>query len=235
MKTVRFNTFETNSSSTHAFTLSKIKRSKKEFPLPDENGVLSIELKNWFDCGSDCTCEDSLNELSTLLEYYAAHAVFSYDNYAWNHDGEDIKAVETESMQKNLKQYEDILKEVYKEMKLPEVKKLEIYAVTKTGKKIVADAPNVLPCTNGYWLDDDDDRKKNYKFKYYFGLPSNDLRHSSFYSGACPNGYDGNDLGVDDFNDFSAYSSAKFISELYTKDLIKYSIIYHSNLRFYHT
>lgn len=234
MKTIRFNTFETNSSSTHAFTLSKTKRNKKEFPLPDENGVLSIELKNWFDCGSDCTCEDSLNELPTLLEYYAAHAVFSYDNYTWRHEGEDINAIETKSMQKNLKQYEDILKEVYKELKLPEVKKLEIYAVTKTGEKIVADAPNVLPCTSGYWFESDEDRK-NYKFKHYFGLPSNDLRSSSFYSGACPDSYDSKGLGVDEFDDFSTYGSAEFISELYTKDLIKYSIIYHSNLRFYHT
>lgn len=48
MKTIRYNTFETNSSSTHALAIHTGRRSVKEFPVPDEHGSLWICLNKYF-------------------------------------------------------------------------------------------------------------------------------------------------------------------------------------------
>lgn len=52
MITVRQQVFETNSSSCHSVTLGTKFRNIKEFPIPDEKGIIQIELpvtKEWYD------------------------------------------------------------------------------------------------------------------------------------------------------------------------------------------
>ena len=52
MITVRNQVFETNSSSCHSVTLGTELRPIEEFPLPDKNGTIQIELpitKEWYD------------------------------------------------------------------------------------------------------------------------------------------------------------------------------------------
>lgn len=44
MYTIRTSMFETNSSSNHSVTFGKRKRSKKEFPLPNKDGIIVIQV-----------------------------------------------------------------------------------------------------------------------------------------------------------------------------------------------
>ena len=62
MFTVRHGVFETNSSSCHCVTIGKHTRPISEFPVPDENGVIAIDLN---------VADSFINyaEMKTFLDY----------------------------------------------------------------------------------------------------------------------------------------------------------------------
>lgn len=78
MKTVRYGTFETNSSSTHEATFKCALRDIKEFPLPDEKGCLTIRLDR-----SKLTLSrwGSWNEYVTYYDFLILALVFATDGH----------------------------------------------------------------------------------------------------------------------------------------------------------
>ena len=126
MITVRMNVFETNSSSMHAFSYPKgtepALRDKSEFPLPDENGVLEIELDTYWRSGNPkCTTDN----VERIIQYLAAQTIWS--------------ALSKEIMEQNRKAFLTVLNTVYTEFGLPEIKDYRCYALTVDGDRVIID------------------------------------------------------------------------------------------------
>lgn len=79
MKTIRSHVFETNSSSMHSMTYSPNRRSIDEFPVPDADGILHVELKRYWECG----VEYDPSSLADIIEYLCAQSVFSSTSWKW--------------------------------------------------------------------------------------------------------------------------------------------------------
>lgn len=141
MRTIRMNVFETNSSSEHAFTYPEgtepALRDKSEFPLPDENGLLEIELDTfWQSSNSKCDTDD----VKRIIQYLAAQSVFScLIDRKVDKDGKVSYVVRQDIMKRNRKDFLDIINDVYKEFGLPEVKDYRCYALTVDGDKVIID------------------------------------------------------------------------------------------------
>ena len=135
------NVFETNSSSEHAFTYPEgtepALRDKSEFPLPDENGLLEIELDT-FRQSSNSKCDT--DDVKRIIQYLAAQSVFScLIDRKVDKDGKVSYVVRQDIMEGNRKDFLDIINDVYKEFGLPEVKDYRCYALTVDGDKVIID------------------------------------------------------------------------------------------------
>lgn len=135
------NVFETNSSSEHAFTYPKgaepALRDKSEFPLPDENGLLEIELNTfWQSSNSKCDTDD----VKMIIQYLAAQSIFScLIERKVDKDGKVSYVVRQDIMEKNRKDFLDIINDVYTEFGLPEIKDYRCYAFTVDGDIVFID------------------------------------------------------------------------------------------------
>lgn len=148
MRTIRINVFETNSSSMHAFSYPKgtepALRDKSEFPLPDENGVLEIELDTYWRSGNPkCTTDN----VERIIQYLAAQTIWS--------------ALNKEIMEQNRKAFLTVLNTVYTEFGLPEIKDYRCYAWTVDCDRVIIDGnepQDYRPCA----YDPDDMSKEEY-------------------------------------------------------------------------
>ncbi len=198
MKTIRMNVFETNSSSEHAFSYPKgtepALRDKSEFPLPDENGLLEIELDTFWQSGnSKCYTHD----VKRIIQYLAAHSVYSVLT-EWRIDGDKgvVYKVRKDIREKNHKDFLDLLNGVYKEFGLPEIKDYRCYTLTVDGDKVVIDGDEPLDYRNCEFDPADMDRDEydamvarfhedsDYpdcpKLAHYIGISGNCLTGDSF-------------------------------------------------------
>ncbi len=133
--------FETNSSSMHAFSYPKgtepALRDKSEFPLPDENGVLEIELDTYWRSGNpNCTTDN----VERIIQYLAAQTIWS-NNYEKTVDeqGKVTYELNKEIMEQNRKDFLTMLNTVYTEFGLPEIKDYRCYAFTVDGDIVFID------------------------------------------------------------------------------------------------
>lgn len=64
MKTIRYNTYETNSSSTHAYTVNRLNRSNRPDLniIPDDRGFIRLRL-------GEMTCATPQDKISHVLKY----------------------------------------------------------------------------------------------------------------------------------------------------------------------
>ncbi len=78
MRTIRYNVFETNSSSEHCVTVSDELRTADEFPKLTDDGVLEIEAKINWECGQPGTVTDNVRD---ILDYLCmlAYCVHPWD------------------------------------------------------------------------------------------------------------------------------------------------------------
>ena len=67
METWRLGTFETNSSSSHVLTIGKKLRPIEEFPVPDADGVINVEIvRTDWGCMDFAPCPKTFNEFLVL-------------------------------------------------------------------------------------------------------------------------------------------------------------------------
>lgn len=194
------NVFETNSSSEHAFTYPEgtepALREKSEFPLPDENGLLEIELDTfWQSSNSKCDTDD----VKRIIQYLAAQSVFScLIDRKVDKDGKVSYVVRQDIMERNRKDFLDIINDVYKEFGLPEVKDYRCYALTVDGDKVVIDGNEPQDYRNCEYdpadmprdeydamlkrFNEDSDYPNCPKLAHYVGITGNCLTSYSFRS-----------------------------------------------------
>lgn len=141
MRTIRMNVFETNSSSMHAFTYPKgtepTLRDKSEFPLPDENGLLEIELDTyWKSYNPKCTTDN----VERIIQYFAAQTICSnkYEKKV-DEQGKVTYELNKEILEQNRKDFLEMLNIVYKEFGLPEIKDYRCYTLTVDGYTVYID------------------------------------------------------------------------------------------------
>ena len=192
------NVFETNSSSEHAFTYPEgtepALRDKSEFPLPDENGLLEIELDTfWQSSNSKCDTDD----VNRIIQYLAAQSVFScLIDRKVNKDGKVSYVVRQDIMEQNRKDFLGIINDVYKEFGLPEVKDYRCYALTVDCDKVIIDGNEPQDYRNCEYdpadmpRDEYDDMLKRFnensdypncpKLAHYVGITGNCLTSNSF-------------------------------------------------------
>ena len=192
------NVFETNSSSEHAFSYPKgtepTMRDKSEFPLPDENGLLEIELDTFWQSGNP---KCYTNDVKRIIQYLAAHSVYSVLT-EWRIDGDKgvIYKVRKDIREKNRKDFLDLLNGVYREFGLPEIKDYRCYTLTVDGDKVVIDGDEPQDYRNCEFDPADMDRdeydgmvarfheKSDYpdcpKLAHYIGISGNCLTGDSF-------------------------------------------------------
>ena len=116
MRTIRKNVFETNSSSEHSITFSEEWRSPEEFPKPNADGILEIEVKHYWTCGGAGTCTSDVKD---IIEYLCTLAVHCTSKYK-------------ESMQQVL----DDLKYAYANMSLPTPNGIDLYVIDDKGSRV---------------------------------------------------------------------------------------------------
>lgn len=110
MISVRHNVFETNSSSCHCVTLGKKHRPKEEFPVPDENGNIVLEL-------------DMVNHVldfsgfKTFKDYLMLAIIYLYN-------GGKISGIDYASSANSQKKLIKWINLIYAMVGLPSVKKL---------------------------------------------------------------------------------------------------------------
>lgn len=155
--------FETNSSSMHAFSYPKgtepALRDKSEFPLPDENGVLEIELDTYWRSGNPkCTTDN----VERIIQYLAAQTIWSnkYEKKV-DEQGNVTYELNKEIMGKNRKDFLTMLNTVYTEFGLPEIKDYRCYAFTVDGDIVIIDGNEPQDYCNCAY-DPDDMSKEDY-------------------------------------------------------------------------
>ena len=202
MRTIRTSVFETNSSTTHCVTFSsqykKVDeipmRDKSEFPLPDKNGVLEIEIDCYWD--NDIT-EDSrfdMENVTTFIKYLAGHAVFSSTKRIWN----SRKNTEYENnFDENKELFLKDLQEAYTIMGLTPPKDVKYFFLDVNDNKHYITKENLyhwFEPFEGSWYEKKSDWKKyiarqikenpdaaNWPYtKYRIGMTGNDLCGSSY-------------------------------------------------------
>lgn len=141
MKTIRMNVFETNSSSEHAFSYPKgtepAIRDKSEFPLPDENGVLEIELDTYWRSGNPkCTT----NNVERIIQYLAAQSIWSarIDRKVDEH-GKVTYELDKEILAQNRTAFLTMLNTVYAEFGISVIKDYHCYVLTVDGETVIID------------------------------------------------------------------------------------------------
>lgn len=141
MITIRMNVFETNSSSEHAFTYPEgtelTLRDKSKFPLPDENGLLEIELDTfWQSHNPKCTTD----KVERIIQYLAAQTICSARiDRKVDEQGKVTYEQNKEILAQNRKVFLTMLNTVYTEFGLPEIKDYRCYALTVDGDKVIID------------------------------------------------------------------------------------------------
>ena len=65
METIRYGSFETNSSSTHCLTVTNEERHDSAFPKINPDGSIDIETKHYWQCDGEC---DTV-VLAEIIEY----------------------------------------------------------------------------------------------------------------------------------------------------------------------
>lgn len=204
MRTIRMNVFETNSSSEHAFSYPKgtepTMRDKSEFPLPDENGLLEIELDTFWQSGNP---KCYTNDVKRIIQYLAAQSVCSV-LAEWRIDGDKgvVYKVRKDIREKNRKDFLDLLNGVYQEFGLPEIKDYRCYALTVDGDKVVIDGDEPQDYRNCEFDPADMDRDE------YDGMVARFHEDSDYPD--CPKlahyvGISGNCLTGDSFADAMAF------------------------------
>jgi hypothetical protein len=198
MRTIRMNVFETNSSSEHAFTYPKgtepTLRDKSEFPLPDENGLLEIELDTFWDsCNPKCCTDD----VKRIIQYFAAQSIYSVKvDYVKDKHGKWESIVDKDVLVKNHTDFLEMLNIVYKEFGLPEIKDYRCYVLTVDGDKVIIDGYEKQDYRNCEFEPEcmsrdeydamlarfhkDSDYPDCPKLAHYIGISANCLREDSF-------------------------------------------------------
>lgn len=231
------NVFETNSSSEHAFTYPEgtepALRDKSEFPLPDENGLLEIELDTFWQSGNP---KCYTNDVKRIIQYLAAHSVYSVLT-EWRFDKNKgvVYKVRKDIREQNRKDFLDLLNGVYREFGLPEIKDYRCYALTVDGDKVVIDGDEPQDYRNCEFDPADMDREE------YDGMVARFHEKSDYPN--CPKlahyvGITGNCLTGDSFADAMAFFGPEdWREDLHEKthdmprDLLRKRI----TLTFYHT
>lgn len=191
MKTIRMNVFETNSSSEHAFSYPKgtepAIRDKSEFPLPDETGVLEIELDTYWRSGNPkCTT----NNVERIIQYLAAQSIWSARlDRKVGEQGKVTYELDKEILAQNRKAFLTMLNTVYAEFGISVIKDYHCYVLTVDGDTVIIDGNEPQDYRHCAY-DPDDMSKEDYDdmiewFRdntYYPDCPM--LAH---YIGICPN------------------------------------------------
>lgn len=164
MKTIRFNTFETNSSSTHALAICKAPRTCEDFTDPDEYGILWIRLDKYFTSGHRIcynegyidTGETCSYDVSTQIKYLVTQAVSSAINKCCNNKGNDYDKAYIQ-MQRNLSILRrKIIAPVYSELNMDLVKSITPYYLLD-GKRVIISASSMPKLYGmGIGIDPDD-------------------------------------------------------------------------------
>lgn len=170
MRTVRHSVFETNSSSMHSLTYSETRRDPGEFPRPNDDGILEVELKTYWECSGECVTD----EVSRIIEYMCAQSIYSGGHETKSHG-----------------QCLSLLQEVYAEFGLPEITDFICYVIDMHGVRHQVTGENWhrfnMPA------DEDGDAQHDDAYPdigYRFGVTNNCLTDDDFDS-AVNHFYDG--------------------------------------------
>lgn len=109
MFTIRHNVFETNSSSEHALKVNRdVPRTKEDFPLPNDQGILEIEATRYWESGV------SVSSIRDIMEYICLLCYSVEDNFdsAFAH-----------------------IKKAYEEIGLQAPNGLSVYVIDHNGKR----------------------------------------------------------------------------------------------------
>ncbi len=134
MRTIRKSVFETNSSSMHCITVCNedlgadgkpVKRTTDEYPVPNEDGVLEIEVTRYWECSDQCVTSN----LRDIIEYICVLADGS--------DGDHKGALE-------------LLQDQYEVTGLTPPKDFYLYVVDMDGNKISYESGNFVAPRHRY-------------------------------------------------------------------------------------
>lgn len=209
MRSVRLNVFETNSSATHAVSISGQYATVEDIPnrdpstLPalDEDGNLVIELTTYWDSG-DSVYDLDLNDPGMIIEYLAAQVVFSDKETIYSRKNHETR----ETYDENIVNFLNVIQEAYRKLGLEEPKGFKTFFRTDKGEKFFITPENHDDFYPGYddnsWYDSYEDfcesikedrdkhpERENWPIaKYRIGVATNDLISSSF-ANACDHFY----------------------------------------------
>lgn len=252
MKTIRKNVFETNSSSTHAFTCSNDLRDMTEYPLPDENGVLRVNLTRFWtsdDYVNGDTCDS--DDIKDIIEYICSHAVFS--SVVWDSRTGKYEP-HYDFFAKNICYCNRLFRDLYKFLKLPKIKSLYIYTECEDGSELeITDSVihtlyTRQPFNDDLWNKEYFDKvhdKSKPALRRYIGLTPNDLSNTTMLSALQYMNYDY--LGGNTNTKFAKLCEKEHAEDYYggmihsdflydeVLELMKFIFKYQSSMSFFHT
>ena len=245
MKTIRRGVFETNSSTTHCATYTKTYkrisdiplRDASEFPALNPDGTLDIELFVYWDMEVRERNDIDLSSVKTIIEYLAAHAIFSCHETLWSRKNNEVIYHYTD----NHRLFLADIQKAYQTMGLKAPTDVRPYFLDINDNKIYITEDNIdkwfFPFEEYPWFDNqseyDNYIKKTIKrnpdavnwpyAKHYIGMCGNDLCCSSYenatdYYDDMSRSWDGHDYDNDENN-------------ITTNDMLTRQI----SLSFYHT
>lgn len=245
MKTIRRGVFETNSSTTHCATYTKTYkrisdiplRDVSEFPALNSDGTLDIELFVYWDIEVRERDDIDLSSVKTIIEYLAAHAIFSCHETLWSRKNNEV----IYHYNDNHKLFLADIQKAYQTMGLKAPTDVRPYFLDINDNKIYITEDNIdkwfFPFEEYPWFDKqseyDNYIKKTIKrnpdavnwpyAKHYIGMCGNDLCCSSYenatdYYDDMSRSWDGRDYDSNENN-------------ITTNDMLTRQI----SLSFYHT
>ncbi|MCF0125956.1 MAG: hypothetical protein HUJ68_09455 [Clostridia bacterium] len=235
MKTIRYNVFETNSSSEHVFTVTNEKRDKNEFPLPDENGNLSILLTDYY----DYTIEPK-SSVTDWLKYMATHVFFSYIDKSDLEKIENIQNiygndVALNDIEENKALMLKFVQEIYSEFELPEVKNIIFKTLDRNDNEIIL---NDIEYDRQPWEQKFSTiitSNSKDKYKYLIGVSANDLTTHSLKT-AFSNCTWIEELGINSYKGLNKeFYDLKHSNDNNSLEYLKYVFRFKSDLDFIHS
>lgn len=202
MKTIRRGVFETNSSTTHCATYTKTYKRISDIPLRDvseflalnPDGTLDIELFVYWDIEVRERDDIDLSSVKTIIEYLAAHAIFSCHETLWSRKNNEV----IYHYNDNHKLFLSDIQKAYQTMGLKAPTDVRPYFLDINDNKIYITEDNIdkwfFPFEEYPWFDKqseyDNYIKKTIKrnpdavnwpyAKHYIGMCGNDLCCSSY-------------------------------------------------------
>lgn len=245
MRTIRRGVFETNSSTTHCATYTKTYkhiadiplRDKKEFPTLNADGTLDVELFVYWDMEVRERDDIDLSSVKTIIEYLAAHAVFSCHETLWSRKNNE----EIYHYNDNHANFVRDVQKAYQTVGLTAPTDVRPYFLDTGDNKIYITEDNInkwfFPFEEYPWFDKHSEWDKYVKdtieknpeavnwpyAKHYIGMCGNDLccssyEHATDYYNDMSQGWDGSEEESDEDN-------------ITTNDMLTRQI----SLSFYHT